>query len=160
MVRLRFSVSALEKQIHDLESMNALLWGHVSDLQAERLRSEEAAAKYKRRLEKLKKEKEAKYRGYDRTKELFQELLRTLALNAFNRKGYFEAYVKYTKDRRWDRTDGQDLDLVEFNLPAAVEGGLDDEETMPLDGKATTPGEKGGEAGAAEGSYRGEDPDV
>jgi len=40
---------------------------------------------------------------------------------------------------------------MEFNLPTTVEGGLDDEETMPLDGKASTPDHEGDKAGGDRG---------
>jgi len=47
--------------------------------------------------------------------------------------------------------------LVEFNPPTAVEEGLGDKETTPLDGEAATPNEEGDATGAAEGSDRDED---
>ena len=58
-MRSRSSVSNLEKRIRDLKSSDAFLRGQMDNLQIERQKSEEAAAKYKCCLEKLKKEKEA-----------------------------------------------------------------------------------------------------
>ena len=59
MARSRPSVSAIEKQIRDIKSSDALLRGKIGDLRIEHQRSEEAVAKSKSRLEKLKKEKDA-----------------------------------------------------------------------------------------------------
>ena len=56
---LRSFVCTLEGGICNLESLDALLRGQIGDLQPERQRSDEVAAKYKRHLEKLKREKEA-----------------------------------------------------------------------------------------------------
>ena len=50
--------------------------------------------------------------------------------------------------------------MVEFNPPATVAGGLNDEETMPLDAEASIPDHEGDVAGTAEGSDRDEDPGV
>jgi len=56
---LTLPVSALERRIRNLEGSDALLLGKIGDFQTKRQKSEEAAAKYKRHLEKLKKKKEA-----------------------------------------------------------------------------------------------------
>ena len=84
----------------------------------------------------------------------------TLALDVFGVEGYFEAYVKYVKDRLQAQAEGQDLELVEFNLPAAIKRGLDDEETVPLDGEASSLDHEGNRAGVADGSDHDEDHDV
>jgi len=75
-------------------------------------------------------------------------------------EGYFEAYVKYIEDRLQARTEGHDPEFVEFHPPAAIEGGLDDEESMPLDGEASSSNLGGDGAGVAEGRNRDEDPDI
>lgn len=62
-----------------------------------------------------------------------------MAPEAFGIEGYFEAYIKYVEDRHQARTEGHDPELVEFHPPAAIEGGLEDEETLPLDDKASSP---------------------
>jgi len=73
---------------------------------------------------------------------------------------YFEAYVKYIEDCRQARTEGHDPKSVEFHPPDAIEGGVDDEESMPLDGEASSPNLGGDGAGVAEGRDRDEDPDI
>ena len=84
----------------------------------------------------------------------------TLAPQAFRIEGHFEAYVKFVKDHRRAEAEGQDPELVEFNPRTAVEEGLGDEETTPLDSEAAAPDEEGDVAGAAEDSDRDEYPDV
>jgi len=76
----------------------------------------------------------------------------TLAPNAFSIEGYFGVCVKYVEDHSRARVEGQDLELVEFNPSVAIENGPGDEETMPLDGRATTPSKEDDDAGAAKGS--------
>lgn len=59
MARSRSSITTLEKRIRNRERSDALLRGQISYLQVKWQRSEEAATKYKCRLEKLKRGKEA-----------------------------------------------------------------------------------------------------
>jgi len=80
--------------------------------------------------------------------------------DAFSVEGYFEVYVNYLKDRRQARAKDQDPGLVEFHLPAAIERGLEDEETVPPDGEAPSPDPDSNGAGEPEESGRDEDPDI
>ena len=59
LARSRSSISNLEGQIRNLQRSDTLLRGQICDLQAQCQKSNEAATAYKRRLKKLKKEKEA-----------------------------------------------------------------------------------------------------
>ena len=49
---------------------------------------------------------------------------------------------------------------MEFNPSIAIDGGLDDEETTPLDTEASTTDHEGDRAKAGKGSDPNEDPDV
>ncbi|KAJ8424527.1 hypothetical protein Cgig2_000665 [Carnegiea gigantea] len=70
--------------------------------------------------------------------EFFREFLETLAHDDFQQDGYFEAYVKYIKDRHHARQAGEDPNQVEFQLMASEdEGQGEPKDTTPLDGEGT-----------------------
>jgi len=119
---------------------------------------EEARSKAESEAERSTKAEDKGYcRGFDKSVKFFQELLVTLAPDAFCIEGYFEAYVK---DRRRAQAEGQDPEFVEFTLPATNEDGLGDEETMPLDSKAVTLNDEGDEVGAPDSSDHDEHSDA
>ena len=85
----------------------------------------------------------AKQQGYQRGPEdhteFFREFLETLTPDAFLQEGYFEAYIKYVDDHCCARVLGEDLEQVEFQLPAFEDAGVGEpKDTAPLDGEAVT----------------------
>jgi len=72
--------------------------------------------------------------------EFLRKVLVTLAPD-FQEDNYFEAYIRYVKERRWAEAEGQDPEKVEY-IPPSSEGD-EDEGTTPLEGKAGTPDNEG-----------------
>jgi len=80
-----------------------------------------------------------------------------MAPDTLSVEGYFEAYVE---DHHQARAEDHDPELAEFYPLAASEGGLEDKETVPLDGEVLSPDPEGEGAGAAKGSDLDKDPDI
>jgi len=92
--------------------------------------------------------------------EFFWEFMVTLAPNDFQEEGYFEGYLQYIEDRCQVRVEGKNSDMVDF-VPPLLDGDdlADGQDTMPLNGEATTHDGDDDEATAKEASND-EDPSI